>query len=171
MSECSNCDRWEEKYKDLLYDFRQRGYRIEELQIEVNKVANNLDHAEYRIRNELEPRIKREQRSYDSWVTSGGSGDECYQNGMNGHCGCECSVFGSKWDCFENVNTEEEILNIYENYKNDGLILNLIEEYGLEEKAKEIDRECLRERINKRKEYIEEYKQDVRKWEEELLNI
>jgi len=170
MNECRDCNRWEEKYDNLYRRYDRLSDSYNKLEKENNKLYGQKDHAEYRIRNELEPRIKREQRSYDSWATSGG-GDECYQNGMNGHCGFECSVFGSKWDCFKSVNTEEEILNIYENYINDGLILDLIEEHGLEEKAKEIDRECLKERINKRKEYIEEYKQDIKKWEEELLNI
>jgi len=39
------------------------------------------------------------------------------------------------------------ILDIYENYVNVGYILDLIKEYGLEEKAKEIDREVLRKQM------------------------
>jgi FtsZ-binding cell division protein ZapB len=57
-------------YKDLLYQYRERGYRIEELKRENNKLSRDLEKVEYRVRNELEPRIKQEQRSYDNWVTN-----------------------------------------------------------------------------------------------------
>lgn len=47
-----------------------------------------------------------DQLIYDNYVTSG-SGDMCFQNGMSGHCGLECSVFGSKPECFDGM-TEEQ---------------------------------------------------------------
>jgi hypothetical protein len=95
-------DSWEVKYNELLYAYRKRGEKIDKLENEYNKLYLDLNHAEFRIENELIPRIKREERSYDTWVTSGGS-DECYHNGMGGNCGIECSVFGSKNECFENI--------------------------------------------------------------------
>ena len=170
MSECRECDRWEEKYDNLYRRYDRLSDSYHKLDEKYNKLDSELDYANSKIRTELESRIKSEKLSYDIYVTSGG-GDECYQNGMNGHCGFGCSIFGDKPECFENVTTNEQILEIYKDYTNTGYILELIEEYGLEEEVKEIDREYLREQINKRKEYIEEYKQDIKKWEEELLNI
>jgi hypothetical protein len=95
-------DTWEEKYNDLLYYYRKRGDKIEELENKNNKLYADLNHAEFRIENELIPRIKREERSYDNWVTGGGS-DECFQNGMGGNCGIECSIFGNKNECFTDI--------------------------------------------------------------------
>lgn len=46
------------------------------------------------------------QMLYDNYVTSGGS-DPCFSNGMNGHCGFECSVFGSKPECFDGMTAEQ----------------------------------------------------------------
>ena len=66
---------------------------------------------------------------------------------MSGNCGYNCSIFGERLECFENVNTEEQILDIYENYIDTGYILDLIKEYGLEVKAKEIDRNILRKQM------------------------
>lgn len=163
MDECYNCDRLEEKYDNLYrrYDRLLDSYR--DLEKKYENTYNELDLANFKIRNELEPRIKSEQRSYDSWATSGG-GDECFQNGMNGHCGYGCSIFGDKPKCFENITSEEEVLDIYENYTDTGYILNLIQEYNLEEKVKEINRKAIKDQINIHKEKIE-------KLEKELLSI
>jgi len=163
MGECSGCDQWKDRYENLLYSYRNRGNRIYELESKIGKIQNNLDSAECRIHNELEPRIKQEQKNYDNYVLSD-HGDECYNNGMNGHCGFECSIFGDRAECFENIKSEEEILNIYENYVSDGYILELVEEYGLQEKAKEIDREILRKQINK-------HKEEIKKLENEFMKI
>jgi len=103
-------DTWEEKYNDLLWSYRKRGDRIDELEKESQIMYSNLSHAEFRIETELEPRIKREENSYDVWATNGGS-DECFYNGMGGKCGVECSIFGDKGECFENI-TSKEIDNI-----------------------------------------------------------
>lgn len=43
---------------------------------------------------------------YDNYVSSGGS-DPCFQNGMNGKCGFECSAFGSKPECFDGITDEQ----------------------------------------------------------------
>lgn len=163
MSDCYNCSRLQEKYDDLRYYYDRRGDRIEKLETQIGKLENELSSAEYKIRNELEPRIESERRSYDTYVTNGGS-DVCFQTGISGNCGYSCSIFGEKQECFENVKTEDQILEIYENYVNDGYILDLIEDYGLQEKAKEIDRKIIREQI-------EEYNNKIKELEEELLNI
>jgi len=62
-------DYWEEKYKDLLYDYRELQRKYDKLQADYNKKYNELDSANFKIRTELEPRIQNERRSYDSWVT------------------------------------------------------------------------------------------------------
>jgi hypothetical protein len=163
MSECYNCERLQNKYDNLSWKYDKLSDKYYELEKKYNNTYNELSSAEFKIRTELEPRIKSEHRSYDAYVTSGGS-DECFSNGMNGHCGFECSMFGDKAECFEGIKTEEEVLNIYENYVTTGHILNLIEEYGLEEKVKEIDREAIRQQIDVHKAKIE-------KLEKELLAI
>jgi len=86
---------------------------LNEVKEERNKLRNSLETAEYKIISELEPRIKREDRSYDSWVLSGGS-DVCMQNGMNGNCGLNCELFGTKEECIEGM-PDDEILNCYRN--------------------------------------------------------
>lgn len=42
--------------------------RLQELEEENGQLRSALDHAEYQIRTELEPRIAAENRSYDSWA-------------------------------------------------------------------------------------------------------
>jgi len=146
MSECHNCDTLQENYNNLHYKYNNLLDKYYDLNRKNNKLILELDSAKYKIHNELEPRIKSEQKSYDSYVLNGGE-DKCYQNGMSGNCGYNCSIFGERLECFENVNTEEQILDIYENYIDTGYILDLIKEYGLEVKAKEIDRNILRKQM------------------------
>lgn len=160
MSECYNCDRLQEKYDNIRWRYDNLLDKYNKLEKDYNNTYDKLSSAEFKIHTELEPRIKQEQRSYDNWVTSGGR-DVCFGNG---NCGYDCLKFGSKPECFENVSTEEEILDIYENYVDDGYILDLIEEYGLEEKVKEIDKKIIRNRIDK-------CKDEIKKLEEKLLNI
>lgn len=54
----------------LSYKLRKANERIGELESENRTLRNKLDNAEYKIREELEPRIASEKRSYDCWVTS-----------------------------------------------------------------------------------------------------
>ena len=63
------------------------------------------------------------EKMYDMYVTSGGS-DQCFQNGMNGNCGWECSVFGSKEECFDRL-TDEDLVEAY----HDGIAENEILSY------------------------------------------
>lgn len=45
---------------------------------------------------------------YDNYVISGGS-DPCFANGMPGKCGFDCSVFGSKPECFDGMTEEQRL--------------------------------------------------------------
>lgn len=85
---------YKEKYEDLLYYYRERGYKIEKLENQINKLSDKLSSAEFKIETELEPRIQREKRSYDIYVTSGcftgTNGEPCKQDcGNCDNTGCE----------------------------------------------------------------------------------
>lgn len=56
---------WKDKYLTLKdeYDKLQEQYR---------ELDRKLDKANYQIETELEPRIQREKRAYDTWVTNQG---------------------------------------------------------------------------------------------------
>lgn len=56
---------WKDKYLTLKdeYDKLQERYR---------ELDRKLDKANYQIKTELEPRIQREKRAYDTWVTNQG---------------------------------------------------------------------------------------------------
>jgi uncharacterized protein YjbK len=56
---------WKDKYLTLKeeYDKLQELYKQQE---------RELDKANYQIKTELEPRIQRERRAYDTWVTNQG---------------------------------------------------------------------------------------------------
>lgn len=56
------CDRLKYKLEDLRNQLR-------DAERETRKANERADNAEFRIRQELEPRIKREERAYDSFVT------------------------------------------------------------------------------------------------------
>ena len=47
--------------------------RNEQLEAELNRVRADRDAADFRVRQELEPRINAENRSYDRWVTEAGT--------------------------------------------------------------------------------------------------
>ena len=91
---------WEEKYNDLMYAYKQRGYKIEELEEKITELSISLNSAEHRIAEELTPLLKSKADAYDNFVTEG-SGDECFRNGINGNCGDRCEAFGSKDECGE----------------------------------------------------------------------
>lgn len=59
---CDNCVYWKDKFYDLKDEYN-------DVLKELRKTENKLESAEFRIRNELEPRIQRERNSYDKWVT------------------------------------------------------------------------------------------------------
>ena len=56
---------WKDKYLTLKdeYDKLQEQYR---------ELDRKLDKANYQIKTELEPRIQREKRAYDTWITNQG---------------------------------------------------------------------------------------------------
>jgi hypothetical protein len=45
------------------------------------------------------------ERAYDNYVANG-RGDPCFANGMSGHCGFDCSVFGSKPECLDGMDDD-----------------------------------------------------------------
>ncbi|MDD4779100.1 MAG: hypothetical protein PHT02_00655 [Tissierellia bacterium] len=155
---------WKEKYDDLLYYYRKRGDKISNLEKEVNKLYDRANHAEFRITTELEPRIQREYDSYDSYVTSGGS-DECFHNGDSGRCGVECSVFGSKIECFESM-TSKDILNLYKDGYDFDYILDYIEDMGLSEEKKKIDIEYYEGQIEIKRLELEKLQNELNKTKE-----
>jgi seryl-tRNA synthetase len=63
-------DYYEQKYNDLLCKYERLKRKYEELEERYNKLDLELDSANFRIRNELEPRIRAEKRAYDAWVTN-----------------------------------------------------------------------------------------------------
>lgn len=54
--------------KQLEYNYKQRGRKIEQLKNENEDLIKANAHSEFIIRTELEPRIKQEKQNYDSWV-------------------------------------------------------------------------------------------------------
>ena len=66
------CDRCDEFARIA----RKRLYRIEELERENWNLQSKLENAENKIRRELEPRIKREERAYDIMVSSPQTGED-----------------------------------------------------------------------------------------------
>ena len=49
----------------------------QQLSKELSQTTDNLNHAEFRIQTELEPRIRQERRSYDLWVTQQTGEEQC----------------------------------------------------------------------------------------------
>jgi len=149
MHECNNCDRLEEKYDNLYRRFDRLSYSYRDLEKKYNSTYDELNSAESRIHNELEPRIEQEHKSYDSYVLSGGS-DPCFQNGMSGNCGMKCEAFGSKEECFDR--SDEELIKIYEEGYSQDKIKNIFIESGkpnivlrlLKDDVLDIDDEILR---------------------------
>lgn len=43
--------------------------QVEDLEESIKRLKSENSHLEYRINNELEPRLKSERDSYDRWVT------------------------------------------------------------------------------------------------------
>lgn len=62
---------------DLKYKISKLQDAISSLKQENRKLQEDRDHAEFRIRTELEPRIKQEQRVYDFWVKQQTGEEQC----------------------------------------------------------------------------------------------
>lgn len=56
---------WKDKYLTLKEEY-------DKLQEQYRELDRKLDKANYQIKTELEPRIQRERRAYDTWVTNQG---------------------------------------------------------------------------------------------------
>lgn len=56
---------WKDKYLTLKEEY-------DKLQEQYRELDRKLDKANYQIKTELEPRIQRERRAYDAWVTNQG---------------------------------------------------------------------------------------------------
>jgi predicted nucleic acid-binding Zn-ribbon protein len=56
---------WKDKYLTLKEEY-------DKLQEQYRELDRKLDKANYQIKTELEPRIQREKRAYDTWVTNQG---------------------------------------------------------------------------------------------------
>lgn len=151
---------WEQKYKDLVYYYDKRGYTIEDLNNQLRKAEEKLSSAEYKIEYELNPRIKQEERSYDAYVTSGGS-DECWSNGQGGRCGFQCTCWGSKNECFEDI-TKEDLLYAYAEIEDQGIILDYIHDWGLQKEAQKIDIDIKLEQISNKKKELLKLKEDLK---------
>lgn len=80
----------EEQLQDLQYAYDTLDRKYRDLKDDYDKVTKELSNAELKIKTELVPRIKQEERSYDNWALSPSraSGfDDCSMN-----CS-ECSEF------------------------------------------------------------------------------
>jgi len=60
---------------EMRYIIERLRDKNERLEREVQVLRNSLESAEFRIDQELEPRIKSEHRAYDNWATTPGMSD------------------------------------------------------------------------------------------------
>ena len=117
---------------DLKYKISKLQDTISSLKQENRKLQENRDHAEFRIRTELEPRIRQEQRSYDIWITQQTGEEQC--NHFEYLVDELCDFVDSEYpECFEWENPEGDlydmILFLVKNKKD----INI---YKIEEKEK-----------------------------------
>lgn len=63
-----------ERLKDKI---TKLSYQVSKLNQELKKTAEDRDNAEFRIRTELEPRIKQEQKVYDFWAKQQTGEEQC----------------------------------------------------------------------------------------------
>ncbi len=61
---------YEDRYKDLKYAYERLREEHIKLKKDYNELESRLSSAEFKIKNELEPRIQKEKRAYDIWVTN-----------------------------------------------------------------------------------------------------
>ena len=103
-----------------------------QLSQELKKATEDRDHAEFRIRTELEPRIKQEKRNYDFWIAQQTGAEQC--NHFEYLVDELCDFVDSEYpECFEWENPEGDlydmILFLVKNKKD----INI---YKIEEKEK-----------------------------------
>lgn len=63
-----------ERLKDKIDKLSSQVFKLNQ---ELKKTTEDRDNAEFRIRTELEPRIKQEQRVYDFWVKQQTGEEQC----------------------------------------------------------------------------------------------
>lgn len=63
--------------EQLKYKIEKLTKQNQQLTKELSQTTDNLNHAEFRIQTELEPRIEQEKRSYDAWVTYDRVAEQC----------------------------------------------------------------------------------------------
>lgn len=61
---------YEHKYNNLFYDYQKLKTQYAELKEDYEKLQDDLSSANFKLETELEPRIRREKRAYDNWVTN-----------------------------------------------------------------------------------------------------
>ena len=59
----------EEKYEILTRKYEKLQREYENLKERFDKQYDELSHVNFRVKDELEPRIRAEKRAYDRWVT------------------------------------------------------------------------------------------------------
>lgn len=163
----------EEKYENLKYKYEKLQKEYADLRENYKKIDDELYHANFRIKHELEPRIKSEQRSYDNYILSGG--DSCFAQGMNGGCGTQCPHFGQEDVCSKIVYdiSDEELLRYYienEAFDSVPIVRETLIGRGLEEKVKNIDDEYCRQCIEDLNKKIEGTKQTIELYQKVLEN-
>lgn len=110
----------EYRIKELGWVIDKKNSTIEKLQNDLIKSDDKLNSAEFRIHNELEPRIESEKRSYDNWVISPEahmSEDDatCLHYYEIDECGSGCPIFGNIQECTENLSDKELLKEYIEN--------------------------------------------------------
>ena len=63
--------------EDLKWKLEQSRMRCANLELQLDKAKEENSSLDFRIRTELEPRIKQEERCYDLWVSQQTGAEEC----------------------------------------------------------------------------------------------
>lgn len=96
---------------DLKYIISKLQDTISSLKQENRKLQEDRDHAEFRIRTELEPRIKQEERNYDFWITQQTGAEQC--NYFEYLVDELCDFVDSEYpECFEWENPEGDLYSM-----------------------------------------------------------
>lgn len=163
----------EERYENLKYKYEKLQKEYDDLQERFKKTDDELYRANFRIKHELEPRIKSEMNVYDNYVLSGG--DSCFSQGMNGGCGIQCPNFGQEENCRELISemSNKELLKYYTDNEAFDCIPVIREELidrELEKEVRNIDDQYCRQCIADLNKKIEGTKQIIELYQNVLVN-
>lgn len=166
-------DSIEEKYENLKYKYEKLQKEYDDLEDRFRKTDDELYSANFRIKHELEPRIKSERNAYDNYVLSGGN--SCFSHGMNGYCGIQCSHFGQEENCREVISemSNEELFKYYTNNEAFDCIPVIREELidrELEKEVRSIDDQYCKQCIEDLNKKIEGTKQTIELYQNILAN-